>query len=74
MISIQDKFYIITNWKAKNNRLMQTPDSKTDIANWEEVLPHREKAHLLSLEILISFLCLLRIILFLDDLWLAITI
>ena len=35
----EDKFYIITNWKAKNNRLMQTPDSKTDIANWEEVLP-----------------------------------
>ncbi|GIS47996.1 MAG: hypothetical protein Ct9H90mP20_6660 [Candidatus Neomarinimicrobiota bacterium] len=24
-----DKFYIITNWKAKNNRLMETPDNKT---------------------------------------------
>ena len=35
---------------------MQTPDSKTDIANWEEVLPHREKAHLLSLEIFKNFL------------------
>ena len=52
----EDKFYIITNWKAKNNRLMQTPDSKTDIANWEEVLPHREKAHLLSLEIFKNYL------------------
>ena len=35
---------------------MQTPDSKTDIANWEEVLPHREKAHLLSLEIFKNYL------------------
>ena len=46
-----DKFYIITNWKAKNNRLMQTPDTKTNIANWREVLPQRDTVHLLSLEV-----------------------
>lgn len=46
-----DKFYIVTNWKAKNNRLMQTSDSKTDISNWEEVLPHRQKVHLLNIEL-----------------------
>ena len=46
-----DKFYIITNWKAKNNRLMQTPDTKTNISNWREVLPHRDTVHLLSLEV-----------------------
>ena len=46
-----DKFYIITNWKAKNNRLMQTPDTKTNISNWREVLPHRDTVHLLSLDV-----------------------
>ena len=46
-----DKFYIITNWKAKNNRLMQTPDTKTNISNWKEVLPQRDTVHLLSLEV-----------------------
>ena len=47
----KDSFYITTNWKAKNNRLMQTPDTRTGISNWKEVLPHRETAHLLSLEV-----------------------
>ena len=47
----KDKFYIITNWKAKNNRLMQTPDTKTNISNWREVLPHRDTVHLLSLDV-----------------------
>ena len=47
----EDKFYIITNWKAKNNRLMQTPDNKTNISYWREVLPQRETVHLLSLEV-----------------------
>ena len=47
----KDKFYIITNWKAKNNRLMQTPDTKTNISNWREVLPQRDTVHLLSLEV-----------------------
>jgi len=46
-----DKFYIITNWKAKNNRLMQTADTKTNISNWKEVLPQRDTVHLLSLEV-----------------------
>ena len=47
----KDSFYITTNWKAKNNRLMQTPDTRTGISNWKEVLPHRESVHLLSLEV-----------------------
>ena len=47
----KDRFYITTNWKAKNNRLMQTPDTRTGISNWKEVLPHRETVHLLSLEV-----------------------
>jgi Protease II len=32
----KNKFYIITNWKAKNNRLMETPDTRTNMSNWKE--------------------------------------
>ena len=46
-----DKFYIITNWKAKNNRLMETPDNKTSISNWKEVIAHRQNVHLIGMEI-----------------------
>ena len=35
------KFLILTNLKAKNFRLMETPVEKTDVANWKEVIPHR---------------------------------
>ena len=47
----QDKFYIITNWKAKNNRLMETSENATDMANWKEVIAHRSDVHLLGMEI-----------------------
>lgn len=38
---IGDKFYIVTNWKAKNFRLMETPVGKTTQENWKEVIGHR---------------------------------
>ena len=47
----QDKFFIITNWNAKNNRLMETSENATEKKNWKEVLPHREEVHLLGMEI-----------------------
>ena len=47
----QDKFYIITNWDAKNNRLMETSETKTSKKNWKEVIPHRDDVHLLDMEI-----------------------
>ena len=47
----QDKFYIVSNWKAKNNRLMETSENATDMSNWKEVLAHREDVHLLGVEI-----------------------
>ncbi len=37
-----EQFYIRTNLKAKNFRLMKTPVTKTSKANWVEVIPHRE--------------------------------
>ena len=47
----QDKFFIITNWEAKNNRLMETSENATEIENWKEVLSHRNDVHLLGMEI-----------------------
>ena len=38
----EDKFYIRTNWNAKNFRLMQTCEDATEKGNWTEVIPHQE--------------------------------
>ncbi len=38
----EDKFYITTNWKAKNFRLMECPLDKTTKDHWTEIIPHRE--------------------------------
>lgn len=37
-----DKFYITTNWNARNFRLMECPEDKTTKENWKEIIPHRE--------------------------------
>ena len=54
----KNKFYIITNWKAKNNRLMETPDKRTNMSNWKEVISHRNDVHLLGMEIFKNHLVL----------------
>lgn len=37
------KWYIVTNWKAQNFRLMECAESDTqDKRKWKEVLPHRQ--------------------------------
>lgn len=36
-----DRFYILTNWKAKNFKVMETALNKTDRKNWKEVIAHR---------------------------------
>ena len=54
----KDHFYIISNRDAPNNRLMKTKIGSTEISNWEEVLAHREKVHLLGLEIFKSHMVL----------------
>ena len=54
----KNKFYIITNWKAKNNRLMETPDTRTNMSNWKEVISHRNDVHLLGMEIFKNHLVL----------------
>ena len=49
-IALDDKFLILTNWNAKNFRLMECPLAKTGRENWKEVIPHRTDVLLTSVE------------------------
>lgn len=51
-----DKFYVITNWQAKNFRLMETPESATSDFNWKEVITHRDDVLLEDLDIFRDYL------------------
>ena len=51
-----DKFYIKTNWNAKNFRLMETPVNLTTKNNWKEVIPHREDVLLRSIDVFKNYL------------------
>jgi oligopeptidase B len=52
----QDKFYIRTNWEAKNFRLMETPVTATAKENWNEVIPHRSDVFINEFEIFKDYL------------------
>ncbi len=52
----KDRFYIRTNYQAKNFRLMETSLTKTTKENWTEVIPHREDVLLEAFEIFTDFL------------------
>ena len=52
----EDRFYIRTNWEAKNFRLMQTSINATSKANWQEVISHRQDVFLRSFDIFKNFL------------------
>jgi oligopeptidase B len=47
----QDYFYIKTNDRAKNFRLMKTPVANTGKEHWQEVIPHRDDVFLSNFEI-----------------------
>jgi len=47
---LEDKFLILTNWNAKNFRLMECPLDKTGKENWKEVIPHRKDVLLAGVE------------------------
>jgi oligopeptidase B len=53
-----DHFYILTNWKAKNFRLMKTPVEEGGKNNWEEVIPHRENVFLEGVEVFKNYLAI----------------
>ncbi len=54
----KDKFYVLTNLEAKNFRLMETPDTKTEKENWKEVISHRTDVLLEDMDIFQNYLVL----------------
>lgn len=46
-----DKFIILTNDKAKNFRVMETPIDKYGMKNWKEVIAHRPKVKIDDIDI-----------------------
>jgi len=54
---IGDNFYIVSNYQAKNFRLMKaTADQINDINNWQEVIPHRQEVLLEGIELFTHFI------------------
>ncbi len=53
-----DKFYIRTNWNAKNFRLMETSTAQTDKKNWKELVAHRPDVLLEDMDIFKEYLVL----------------
>jgi oligopeptidase B len=53
-----DYFFIRTNDEAKNFRLMRTETKKTNITQWQEVIPHRGEVFLEGFELFENFLIL----------------
>ncbi len=51
-----DKFYIVTNWNAKNFRLMETSVEATSKESWKEIIAHRDNVLLEGITIFNSFL------------------
>lgn len=51
-----DKFYIRTNWKAENFRLMETSAATPSKVNWQEVIPNRNDVFLQDFEIFKDYL------------------
>ena len=52
----QNKFYIVTNYHAKNFRLMETTVEKPSKENWKEVIPHRDDVLLEEIEVFKDFI------------------
>jgi len=48
--------YVLTNWKARNFRLMKTAYGPADKAKWTEVIPHNPKVYLEAVDAYEKFL------------------
>jgi oligopeptidase B len=54
---MDEHFYIVTNYQAKNFRLMKVAVSQVhDINNWQEVIPHRNNVLLEGIELFHQFI------------------
>jgi oligopeptidase B len=51
-----DRFFILTNWNARNFRLMESPHDATPKNLWKEVIAHDEKVLLEGAEVFESFI------------------
>jgi oligopeptidase B len=47
-----DRFVVLTNWQAPNNRLMQTQQLQGDKSDWQEILPHDPNVFVEDFELL----------------------
>ncbi|MXV17316.1 S9 family peptidase [Hufsiella ginkgonis] len=56
LIPLEDKFLVLTNWNAKNFRLMKCPLNATGSENWTEVIEHRKDVLLEGVEEFRDFL------------------
>lgn len=54
----EDKFYIVSNWEAKNFRLLTCGLSETKKEHWKESVAHREDTLLEGIEIFKEFMIL----------------
>lgn len=54
----KDKFFIVTNWKAKNFRLMETKVNQTSRSHWKEVIPHRRNVLLNDIDVFKNYFVL----------------
>jgi len=52
----RDKFYVRTNYQAKNFRLMETPVDKSAKENWTEIIPNRDDVFFEGFELFNDFL------------------
>jgi oligopeptidase B len=51
-----EDFFIVTNFGARNFRLMKTPIDRTSRENWQEVIPHREDVFIQGMELFDDYL------------------
>ena len=56
VIPLDNKFLILTNWNAKNFRLMETSLAKTKSENWKDVIAHRKDVLISDVEEFKNFL------------------
>jgi oligopeptidase B len=52
---LNDKFYIITNDRAMNFRLMETDINNTSKSSWKEIIPHRNDVLIEGIEVFNNF-------------------
>jgi oligopeptidase B len=53
-------FYVLTNWDAKNFRVMKCSENRTSMEYWQDYIAHREDVYLEEIESFESFLTLVE--------------